>query len=223
MKDFIVLAGILALMSGAALNAQVTIGYDKSPESFSVLELISNDTRGLRLPQLTTVQRNAINLNALAEPQKTMAMGLTIFNTTTGCVETWNSTAWIAACAPCNTPLSAPSLTSMEVPKPYLGYITVGDYPQFKFYLNASDGEPLDTTVLLVDGNYYISVVADLYCESSRTLLSVTFVDPTVDIPPEQAAPTGLIPNGLVLFGRTARQESVLSLPKTPQVLGLLL
>jgi hypothetical protein len=100
MKKFIVLAGFIALMSGAALNAQVTIGQDKSPEPFSVLELISNNARGLRLPQLTTVQREALNLSALNEPQKTMAMGLTIFNTTTGCVETWNGTVWISQCGP---------------------------------------------------------------------------------------------------------------------------
>jgi uncharacterized protein (TIGR02145 family) len=93
MKNFIVLAGLTALMSGAALNAQVTIGYDKSPEPFSILELVSN-SRGLRLPQMTTAQRQALVFTG----HETEALGLQIFNTTTKCVETWNGTAWIATC-----------------------------------------------------------------------------------------------------------------------------
>jgi hypothetical protein len=82
-------------MSGAALNAQVTIGKDKSPEPFSVLELVSN-SRGLRLPQMTTAQRQALVFTG----HENEAMGLQIFNTTTKCVETWNGTAWIAVCGP---------------------------------------------------------------------------------------------------------------------------
>jgi hypothetical protein len=36
MNKFVFTMGFTALMSGAALNAQVTIGYDKSPEPFSI-------------------------------------------------------------------------------------------------------------------------------------------------------------------------------------------
>jgi uncharacterized repeat protein (TIGR02543 family) len=115
MKNFIVLAGFIALMSGAAINAQVTIGKDKSPETFSVLELISNDTRGLRLPQLTTQERDTLDgtvpygsgsasmiaaATAFIAKKTNEAMGLQIFNTSTKCVETWNGTAWILKCAP---------------------------------------------------------------------------------------------------------------------------
>jgi hypothetical protein len=77
------------------MNAQVTIGYDKSPESFSILELVSN-SKGLRLPQMTTAQRQALVFTG----HETEAMGLQIFNTSTKCFETWNGTAWIAACVP---------------------------------------------------------------------------------------------------------------------------
>jgi hypothetical protein len=114
-----------------------------------------------------------------------MAMGLTIFNTTTGCVETWNSTAWIAACAPCNTPLSAPLLTSMVLPTLAENVVKVGDYPEYRFYTAATGGEPLDASVKLAEGTpYYISTVSEMYCESSsRTLLSVIFADPKTTIP----------------------------------------
>ncbi|NDV46403.1 hypothetical protein D0T49_05030 [Paludibacter sp. 221] len=40
-------------------NAQVTIGADKEPENYSLLELISN-TGGVRLPQLNYTERAAL-------------------------------------------------------------------------------------------------------------------------------------------------------------------
>jgi hypothetical protein len=182
MKKSILLAGFTALMSGAALNAQVTIGMNKSPESFSVLELISNNARGLRLPRLTTSQRNTVQATPEFIAEKTdKAIGLTIFNITTGCVETWNGTFWISKCADCDVP--APSQTSMVLANTEQGNITVGDYPQFRFYAAATGGEPLADSTVLVAGTYYISAFGDLYCESSRTPLSVTFANPTTDIP----------------------------------------
>ncbi|NDV47842.1 hypothetical protein D0T49_12370 [Paludibacter sp. 221] len=73
-------------------NAQVTIGADKAPETFSALEVVST-TGGFRLPQLTTDQRNALSVSG-----KDLAKGLTIYNTTTNCTDTWNGTAWISNC-----------------------------------------------------------------------------------------------------------------------------
>ncbi|MCL2596442.1 MAG: hypothetical protein FWD66_02020 [Paludibacter sp.] len=93
-----VAAAALLLSNGAFVNAQVTMGSDKTPEIFSVLELVSNQHNGLRLPQMTTEQRDAMadaTFKASTESQ-----GLQIFNTTTYCVETWNGTAWITACGP---------------------------------------------------------------------------------------------------------------------------
>ena len=94
----------ISLLANGALfnvNAQVTIGDNKAPETFSALELISNETRGLRLPQMTTQQR--IDMEATEEFQankSTEAMGLQIFNTSKLCVETWNGVKWIEQCAP---------------------------------------------------------------------------------------------------------------------------
>jgi hypothetical protein len=95
-KNFMKIATICLLLGNvASLNAQVTIGADKIPESFSVLELISNDTTGLRLPQMTTVQRNAVSA---ANGANLLAKGLVIYNTTNDCVEYWNGTHWISLC-----------------------------------------------------------------------------------------------------------------------------
>ncbi|NDV46678.1 hypothetical protein D0T49_06420, partial [Paludibacter sp. 221] len=74
-------------------TAQVTIGADKAPETFSALEVVST-TGGFRLPQLTTVQRNALSVSG-----KDLAKGLTIYNTTTNCTDTWNGTAWVSDCS----------------------------------------------------------------------------------------------------------------------------
>jgi hypothetical protein len=58
----------------------------------------------MRLPQLTTQQRNMLDFAG----HQTEALGLTIFNTTTKCVETWNGITWILACycgdQPCPEP-----------------------------------------------------------------------------------------------------------------------
>ncbi|NDV46153.1 hypothetical protein D0T49_03740, partial [Paludibacter sp. 221] len=73
-------------------TAQVTIGADKAPETFSALEVVST-TGGLRLPQLTTVQRNNLSVSG-----KGLAKGLIIYNADIDCTETWNGTLWIANC-----------------------------------------------------------------------------------------------------------------------------
>ena len=85
------------LLIPAGVSAQVTIGSGKIPETYSVLELISNSTMGMRLPQMTTAERNAMQATfgagATAE-----AKGLVIYNTTNDCVEYWNDTRWISLC-----------------------------------------------------------------------------------------------------------------------------
>ena len=91
---------IISLLINCAfinLNAQVTIGDNKVSEPFSVLELVSNDTRGMRLPQLTTAERLSISNANGGNPEM---MGLTVFDKDTKCVEVWNGFVWIEKCAP---------------------------------------------------------------------------------------------------------------------------
>lgn len=92
-SSFLVLQGVL-------IQAQVTIGSGKTPENFSVLELVTTDTKGgLRLPQLDTEGRNNLSLSTLSDQnQKNSARGLAIFNTETKCFEFWNSMEWISLC-----------------------------------------------------------------------------------------------------------------------------
>ncbi len=90
----------MMLLAPIMSSAQVTIGSHKVPENFSALEVISKSEWGLRLPQMTTSERNAMQATADFQREKTgEAMGLRIFNLSTRCVETWNGTEWIQSCS----------------------------------------------------------------------------------------------------------------------------
>jgi hypothetical protein len=80
------------------LKAQVTIGDQTAPQSFSLLELRTTQREGgLRLPQLTTTERDAIATDAFKV--NPLAKGLIIFNISTGCVNIWDGKVWIEWCA----------------------------------------------------------------------------------------------------------------------------
>ncbi len=82
---------LLAILFTVNTEAQMTIGGKKEPEAFSVLELLNKG--GLRLPQMTTAQRNAFAVQG-----KVTGEGLTIYNIDTKCVEYWNATRWVSLC-----------------------------------------------------------------------------------------------------------------------------
>jgi len=92
-----ILSAFFLVFSFGKLSAQVNIGADVAPHSFSALEVQGQYKTGvyggLRLPQLTTAERDAIT--GLSAPE---AQGLTIFNTTTKCMEYWNGTEWKSLC-----------------------------------------------------------------------------------------------------------------------------
>jgi hypothetical protein len=76
----------------------VTVGDKKVPETFSLLEIVTTTQKGgLRLPQLTTAQRDALNASLLAKPAE--AKGLVIYNIESGCLEYWNNNKWISICS----------------------------------------------------------------------------------------------------------------------------
>jgi len=93
---------IFLLSSVTKLQAQVSVGTDSVPHSFSVLELYakykSGAFGGLRLPQLTEAQRDLIT--GLDEPE---SFGLMIYNLDINCVEFWNSEKWVPLCGECET------------------------------------------------------------------------------------------------------------------------
>jgi hypothetical protein len=177
------LLGFLALWCGLSmLSAQVTIGADQSPQSFSVLELISGNDKGLRLPQLTTTQRN--NLQATPDFQTEItgkAMGLTIFNITTKCVETWDGINWIENCAyycggvPCVPPFAPSASAQTFCPDKKVSDLiaTAEDGYTLKWYDVGAGGSPLAASTTLSTGTYYVSQTNSFGYESDRTTVSV--------------------------------------------------
>ncbi|MDP9959171.1 hypothetical protein [Chryseobacterium lathyri] len=71
-------------------NGNMGIGT-AAPNANAVLELNAT-SKGFLPPRLTTAQRNAI-------PAATKPAGLMIYNTTTNCMDFWNSSAWVSTCA----------------------------------------------------------------------------------------------------------------------------
>jgi len=79
----------ITLFFALPLKAQVTIGAQQAPHSYSVLELMS--AKGLRLPVLNNSERDALKLTS----DSTEANGLFIYNTDINCVEFWSKGKWI--------------------------------------------------------------------------------------------------------------------------------
>ena len=80
-------------------KAQVAIGENKDPESFSILELITSAKKGgLRLPQLTTDERDTYVTPLLISDPDGADEGLVIYNVTENCLEFWNGERWISLC-----------------------------------------------------------------------------------------------------------------------------
>jgi uncharacterized protein (TIGR02145 family) len=102
-------AVFVTMLLPTSSKGQVTIGADKSPQAFSILELISNN-KGLRLSQLTTAERNSITNSADFQAKKTAeAKGLTIYNTSMNCLQYWNGSRWTGiSCIP--EPLPKPNI-----------------------------------------------------------------------------------------------------------------
>ncbi|MGR3853780.1 beta strand repeat-containing protein [Chryseobacterium indologenes] len=85
-----------------APNGNMGIGT-VAPNANAILELNATN-KGFLPPRLTTVQRNAI-------PAASKPAGLMVYNTTTNCMDFWNSSEWVSTCAA--TPPSAGSITGI--------------------------------------------------------------------------------------------------------------
>lgn len=91
MKSIVCLA--FCCLLGLALNAQQVGINTSNPDPSAVLDVFSSD-KGLLFPRLTTAQRNSIN---------NPAHGLTIYNTTSQCMETYFPTGWSQMACACQT------------------------------------------------------------------------------------------------------------------------
>lgn len=147
---------LLAVLFTSNISAQVTLGntngIPKTAEAFSALEVVSNGKGGLRLPQLTTTQRNALSLAAISDPVKQgLANGLSIYNSTTNCVEYWNSNRWISLC-------EGTSQTTIS-PQPCTNVAADGTGCDQTFTVTDPDCPNGPFAIAIVAGNEYASLI----------------------------------------------------------------
>lgn len=85
------------MIIGGNTFGQVTIGGDKVPEPFSILELISGNgsVGGIRMPQISGyAERLVLENKFLMNPSE--AIGLTIYNRESNSIEYWDGSQWVA-------------------------------------------------------------------------------------------------------------------------------
>jgi hypothetical protein len=196
MKKRSVFIFAFATLWAVGMHAQVTIGTLDTPQDFSILELISNNTRGLRLPQLTQTQRDTLD-GTVASTGGSAAMiaaaaafnaertgkaeGLQIFNTTSLCVETWNGTVWIQTCfGGGGTPTPVPALTTTSYTFCQSEGKTVGDLSTagatgtVNWYSASTGGSALAASTALATDTYYASQTVAGVESTTRTAVGVT-------------------------------------------------
>ncbi|MNQ23859.1 hypothetical protein D3C85_370360 [compost metagenome] len=134
---------LLAILFSVNTQAQMTIGGKKAPENFSVLELLNKG--GLRLPQMTTAERDAF-----AVKNNDKGNGLTIYNKTTDCVEYWNKTRWVSLC-------EGTSQTIIS-PKPCVDVAADGTGCDTQFSVTDPDCPNGEFTIAITAGSEYASL-----------------------------------------------------------------
>ncbi|MGC3979516.1 MAG: hypothetical protein QM751_15620 [Paludibacteraceae bacterium] len=77
-KLFTIILILIAISHGTLLNAQVTIGANTEPNKDAVLDLISNDTKGLLLPRVELT-----STTVAAPVGTTFTAGMAVYNTNT--------------------------------------------------------------------------------------------------------------------------------------------
>ena len=97
-RYLVLLCGLLATAPLAAQAQTGSVGIGTTTPNASAALDVSSTTKGLLPPRMSQTQRDAIN------PASTAA-GLTVFNTSTGLLNTWDGTKWVAALAD-NSPVS---------------------------------------------------------------------------------------------------------------------
>ena len=90
---YIIFAILFVVLSIQTVYAQVSIGSDAVPESYSIVQV--EGKKGMRLPRITEIDKNNLdNGNQLTNNPK--SIGLTVYNETNKVIEYWNGSAWIA-------------------------------------------------------------------------------------------------------------------------------
>ena len=141
---------LLAACIGTAYG-QVTVGSNKEPDDFSILEIVSNDAGGLRLPQLSANRlKDITDSEAFKTEKELLARGLVIFNTTSKCIEYWNASRWVSLC-------EGNSLMTIS-PDPCLNVNADGTGCDSEFKITDPDCQNGPFTIFIVAGADYANL-----------------------------------------------------------------
>jgi len=152
---------ILLLFFALPLKAQVTVGSQDPPQSFSILELTTKTKDGgLRLPQLTTDERLALNAELKADDD---AKGLVIYDTDLDCLEFWNGEGWISLCTDKLVDCSTVTYPVLKESYDFLTGATIANLiadigGNVQLYDAPTDGNLYDnpSTLLVAGRTYYV-------------------------------------------------------------------
>lgn len=125
---------IFVLTTCYKLNAQVVIGADKIPERFSMVQLEGKG--GLRLPVLTTQQRDALALNG-----NDKALGLIIYHKNPGHIEYWDGNSWVGPLLSAQNGLSVQGNAAKIILGGDIIENTLVDLKDKNLYFNFTTGE----------------------------------------------------------------------------------
>lgn len=112
-------AAVLVSLPVAALAQTGSVGIGTTTPNVSAVLDVSSTTKGLLPPRMTQTQRDAIN------PASTAA-GLTIFNTTTNRLNTWNGTSWDATLSAASQPAVGTAVTFNSTGQPQTYTVPAG-------------------------------------------------------------------------------------------------
>jgi len=148
------------------------------------MELITkNHDGGLRLPLLSTDERDNLKLKDLVDPEAQAAKGLVIYNTTTNCLEFWNGETWISMCSDIQPDCSATVFPVLLSSYTLCTNATFADLTatvggKELWYDAATDGAAHADGDPLVSGNTYYAEERVGACVSpTRAAVSVTLGD----------------------------------------------
>ena len=111
MKTKILILLLAAIICApASLSAQITIGSDRAPSPWSLLDLCTYEQqKALHNARMTTGQRNALVTPDSSVIVRREARGLLIFNIVYDCLEYWSGSRWVSLCEDRLPPITQPN------------------------------------------------------------------------------------------------------------------
>ncbi len=185
MKKMYYLMLLLLTISAASVNAQVTMGANKTPHGSALLDLQNADgsIKGLKLPGVA-LNADLTRFVLDDDADKATAVGMLVYNTTDNMVYMWNGSRWNPVSLDASLPIiiTQPKTFSFTKDKngsvPQLTVSAVGTGLKYQWYVK-SKNKSADTKITGATNSYYAPETSALglkryYCIITNAKGSVT-------------------------------------------------